>query len=126
MVVILWCFYLDDVVVPYTIMSYDIHLIKYGNGFTNGNVQDEVGKKKCVFICRRVRSLIIHYLMISGAEACEYQDANPEMANIPSKPIPELKIRGCNMVFSERTMRRSAIQMTIEGYGYLNRGQGEG
>jgi hypothetical protein len=31
--------------------------------------------------------------MISGAEACEYQDANPETANTPSKPIPELKIR---------------------------------
>lgn len=46
-----------------------------------------------VFICRRVKSLIIHYLMISGAEACGYQDANPETANIPSKPIPELKIK---------------------------------
>lgn len=64
------------------------------NRFTNRNVQDEVGKKLFVFICRRVKSLIIHYLMISGAEACEYQDANPEPANTPSKPIPELKIEG--------------------------------
>lgn len=34
----------------HTIMSYDIHLINYGNGFTNGNVQDEVGKKKSVYL----------------------------------------------------------------------------
>lgn len=44
---------IDDVFVPYTIMSYDLRLVlgKVWIGFTNGNVQDEVGDKKvCIYL----------------------------------------------------------------------------